>query len=181
MSSRGRAWIVAATIGAVEALKDQGICRWNYPLRSLQQQAKKNIRSYVQAKRVSTAIDSSIKRTSEERMKREQQKVENAMNLIFWGPKPNKLFRKMSSRGRAWIVAATIGAVEALKDQGICRWNYPLRSLQQQAKKNIRSYAQAKRVSTATDSSIKRTSEERRKREQQKAENAMNLIFWGPK
>ena len=87
MSSRGRAWIVAAAIGAVEALKDQGICRWNYPLRSLQQQAKKNIRSYVQAKRVSTAIDSSIKRTSEERRKREQQKAENAMNLIFWGPK----------------------------------------------------------------------------------------------
>ncbi|XXG59513.1 hypothetical protein AAC387_Pa04g1584 [Persea americana] len=87
----------------------------------------------------------------------------------------------MSSRSRAWVVAATIGAVETLKDQGICRWNYPLRSLQQQAKKNIRSYVQAKRVSTATDSSVKgKSGEERKKREHEKAENDMNLIFWGP-
>ncbi|KAB2044157.1 hypothetical protein ERO13_D01G056800v2 [Gossypium hirsutum] len=42
---------------------------------------------------------------------------------------------------RAWIVAATIGAVEALKDQGICRWNYTIRSLHQHARTNIRSFA----------------------------------------
>ncbi|MBA0550089.1 hypothetical protein Golob_021066, partial [Gossypium lobatum] len=42
---------------------------------------------------------------------------------------------------RAWIVAATIGAVEALKDQGICRWNYTITSLHQHARTNIRSFA----------------------------------------
>ncbi|PWA79979.1 hypothetical protein CTI12_AA201220 [Artemisia annua] len=45
----------------------------------------------------------------------------------------------MSNRAaiKAWLVVASIGAVEALKDQGVARWNGPLRALHQHSKTNI--------------------------------------------
>ena len=46
-------WMVATSIAVVEALKDQGVCKWNYPLRSLHQHAKNIIKSYYQAKKLS--------------------------------------------------------------------------------------------------------------------------------
>ncbi|KAK7244412.1 hypothetical protein RIF29_39233 [Crotalaria pallida] len=85
MSASTRAgWIVASSIGAVEVLKDQlGVCRWNYALRSLQQHVKNNIRSYNQARKLSSAssaaVSNKIKRTKEESMKK-------VMELNCYGP-----------------------------------------------------------------------------------------------
>ncbi|KAB1217189.1 hypothetical protein CJ030_MR4G021132 [Morella rubra] len=82
MSAAARAWVVPASIGALEALKDQGICRWSYPLRSLQQQAKSNFRSYSQARKLS-AQSSSLK--NQEKLKQEES-LRTVMYLSCWGP-----------------------------------------------------------------------------------------------
>lgn len=95
--------------------------------------------------------------------------------------KPNWGFEilSMSASTKTWVVASSIGAVEALKDQlGVCRWNYALRSLQQHAKNNIRSYSQATNLSSASSSAsvskkIKRTKEE-------SMNKVMELNCWGP-
>ncbi|KAE8654834.1 2-nonaprenyl-3-methyl-6-methoxy-1,4-benzoquinol hydroxylase [Hibiscus syriacus] len=42
-----KAWFIAASVGAVEGLKDQGFCRWSHAIRSLDQRAKNNLRSIL--------------------------------------------------------------------------------------------------------------------------------------
>ncbi|KAI4333744.1 hypothetical protein L6164_018514 [Bauhinia variegata] len=84
----------------------------------------------------------------------------------------------MSAATRAWVVASSIGAVEALKDQlGVCRWNHIIRSLQQHVKSNMRSYAQAHKLSSSSSAAVsnrvKRTKEESMRK-------VMDLSCWGP-
>ncbi|XP_043689255.1 uncharacterized protein LOC122640167 [Telopea speciosissima] len=91
MSSTSRAWIVAASVGAVEALKDQGFCRWNYTFRSLHQHARNNCGSLSQANRFPPSSSSTITMStkvvpSDEKMKQSEESLRKVMYLSCWGP-----------------------------------------------------------------------------------------------
>ncbi|KAM7251893.1 hypothetical protein ACFE04_023776 [Oxalis oulophora] len=74
---------VAASIGAVEALKDQGICRWNYTLRSLQKKVRSNVESFTQSGNSESGY--SNMRIDQEKKKTEEMIVK-VMELNSWGP-----------------------------------------------------------------------------------------------
>ncbi|KOM43692.1 hypothetical protein LR48_Vigan05g129700 [Vigna angularis] len=85
MSASTKAWVVASSIGAVEALKDQlGVCRWNFALRSLQQHAKNNIRSYGKPTKFSSAASSASVPTKINRTKEDS--MNKVMEFNCWGP-----------------------------------------------------------------------------------------------
>lgn len=92
MSSTTTSWIAAASVGAVEALKDQGICKWNHGLRSLQQHAKNNVaksHSHDHAKRPVGSRPSSAsvsKIIRDEKMKQSEDSLRTVMYLSCWGP-----------------------------------------------------------------------------------------------
>lgn len=82
MSSSGsKSWAVAASIGAVEALKDQGFCRWNYTFRSLNQHCKRNLRSLNSQANKVTASSRDTDRVTEE-----EEGLLMVMFLTSWGP-----------------------------------------------------------------------------------------------
>ncbi|GKV15854.1 hypothetical protein SLE2022_016980 [Rubroshorea leprosula] len=84
MSATRGAWAVATAIGAVEALKDQGICRWNYTFRSLHQRAKNNARLFSQVKVLSSSPASS--ESVSEKLERSEKSMRKVMDLSCWGP-----------------------------------------------------------------------------------------------
>ncbi|KAL4363667.1 hypothetical protein GQ457_04G005360 [Hibiscus cannabinus] len=56
---------------------------------------------------------------------------------------------------KAWFIAASgVGGVEGLKDKGFCRWNiHAIRSINQRACCNLRSYSQPENLSSSSSSS----------------------------
>lgn len=52
-----------------------------------------------------------------------------------------------------WIVAASIATVETMTDQGICRWNHAIESLQNDALQNFRIFAKPQNFSFTSSSS----------------------------
>ena len=85
MNSASKAWTVAASVGVVEALKDQGVCRWNHAIRSAQHHVKKHVGSLWQAKKFSSSSMVSCKLKEEEAEKSEES-LRTVMYLSCWGP-----------------------------------------------------------------------------------------------
>ncbi|KAJ0428359.1 hypothetical protein HanRHA438_Chr17g0801711 [Helianthus annuus] len=82
MSSTSRAWLVAGTVGLVEALKDQGFARWNYTIRTIHHHAKSNLRSVTQTKKLSSpAVLASSKGIDQS-----EESLRKVMYLSCWGP-----------------------------------------------------------------------------------------------
>lgn len=96
MGSAGRkAWIVATSMGAVEASKDQlGFCRWNYALRLLQQYAKTNLivinipphNLSTPPPPPSTCSTSSNALERRDKVKKTEDSLNRVMHLSCWGP-----------------------------------------------------------------------------------------------
>ncbi|KAI6672887.1 hypothetical protein NL676_000793 [Syzygium grande] len=93
---------------------------------------------------------------------------------------------KMSSTSRAWVVAASVAAVEALKDQGFCR--YTLRSIQQRAKNRaVSSFSGASsgkkrstQSSTATAASRRLAGGAEARLSEESMRKVLYLSSWGP-
>ncbi|GMN63485.1 hypothetical protein TIFTF001_032547 [Ficus carica] len=88
MSSASQAWIVGKSIEAVEALKDQGVCRWNGVFRSLQRCATNNFRSFYTARAMKiSASSTSSENISKKIVKRsKEESLRKVMELNCWGP-----------------------------------------------------------------------------------------------
>ncbi|KAL6538369.1 hypothetical protein OROGR_012357 [Orobanche gracilis] len=93
MSSASKAWFVAVSIGAVEAMKDQfGVCRWNYGFRLIQQHMHTNknnlMRSYAtfQDQKPSDGPSSPYKISRREKLKQSEESLRKVMYLSCWGP-----------------------------------------------------------------------------------------------
>ncbi|KAM0828399.1 hypothetical protein ACQ4PT_067583 [Festuca glaucescens] len=78
-SRKAPSLVVAASVGAVEALKDQaGLCRWGYPLRSL-------YRSAAAAPTV-RALSASLREARPASSAAEDAKLRKTYHLVCWGP-----------------------------------------------------------------------------------------------
>ncbi|KAI3879089.1 hypothetical protein MKW92_045981 [Papaver armeniacum] len=95
MSSTSKAWMVAVSVGVVEALKDQaGMCRWNYALRSIHQYTKNRVKSSISQATSSSVPASSVipeqimmmKQQRDCEMKQSEESLRKVMYLSCWGP-----------------------------------------------------------------------------------------------
>ncbi|KAL8267288.1 hypothetical protein R6Q59_004632 [Mikania micrantha] len=86
MSSSRRAWMVAGTVGLVEALKDQGFARWNYTIRAIHHHAKSDLRSLTQSNKLSSPAAMACSRSTEEKAKQSEESLRKVMYLSCWGP-----------------------------------------------------------------------------------------------
>ncbi|XP_058220175.1 uncharacterized protein LOC131330569 [Rhododendron vialii] len=88
MGLASRAWIVAASVGLVEALKDQGFCRWNYTIRSMHHHAKANLRCLPRVNNKLSSPSSAVvsSKLREQKARQSEESLRKVMYLSCWGP-----------------------------------------------------------------------------------------------
>ena len=96
VSKKASSLVVATSMAAVEALKDQaGLCRWDYALRSLYQRAVVTGRRAIPASQAgsssssatcsSSAAAAGVARAARPR-RSEEEKLHKAYHIVCWGP-----------------------------------------------------------------------------------------------
>ncbi|KAL8126734.1 uncharacterized protein LOC141717152 [Apium graveolens] len=89
-AAASKAWIVAASVGLVEALKDQGFARWNYPIRCLHQRAKSNLPSFSQSKMLSSSahepVFGRLLNSAQDKATQSEESLRKVMFLSCWAP-----------------------------------------------------------------------------------------------
>ncbi|KAF5807376.1 hypothetical protein HanRHA438_Chr05g0242141 [Helianthus annuus] len=93
MSSRTtiKTWLVVASIGAVEALKDQGVARWNGPIKALHHHAKTKIvssynRSVADRSSRSLFVGSELAAGKYRSKKTKEECMKKVMDMNCFGP-----------------------------------------------------------------------------------------------
>ncbi|KAJ9549946.1 hypothetical protein OSB04_022489 [Centaurea solstitialis] len=81
MSSTSRAWMVAGTVGVVEALKDQGFARWNYAVRTIHHHAKSNLRSISHTKNLSSPAAMASSRAMEDKLSQSEESLRKVIRV----------------------------------------------------------------------------------------------------
>ncbi|CAF1711607.1 hypothetical protein Bca4012_007731 [Brassica carinata] len=81
-------WTVATVIAVVEVLKDQGVARWNYPLRLLHKNAMAHVRTIIIPSRSSPPPPASSSSSADiiRSKQRMTKSFEKAMGLSCFGP-----------------------------------------------------------------------------------------------
>lgn len=81
--------VVAASVGVMDALKDQGFCEWNSPLGAIHEHARTSLRPYLQAKKLSSPSKSvaiSMSKGRGEKLNKSEESLRTVMYLSCWGP-----------------------------------------------------------------------------------------------
>ncbi|CAI0460855.1 unnamed protein product [Linum tenue] len=79
--------MAAVAVGAVEVMKDQGLCRWNYAIRSIHQHAKTKIRpSSISQPSASQGYRGARKMVEQEKAAKAEESLKTVMYLSCWGP-----------------------------------------------------------------------------------------------